>query len=180
MSATDPNELNGCAQYCPNTCCRILVTSTVTPHTPQHFSPRDYTIKQRTVKAGIVARHHYRVLIVQSYGHKWGFPKGSMEPIDGGSLEQCARREFTEETCIALPVDTLLQYAFRHDRTTYYTMTFTEPPDVALPPGDEITGIAWIGIGCLRELVDAHAFPANAHLRRWLDGQHDGLNGASN
>jgi 8-oxo-dGTP pyrophosphatase MutT (NUDIX family) len=107
-----------------------------------------------------------KILLVQSYGNKWGSPKGSMEMCDGGSPKLCAIREVQEETGIVLKLHQL-KTAITVNETCYYIVdldsTTMLPP---LPDCAEITGIGWVRYKCCASL------PTNSHTRRLLKYHH--------
>jgi ADP-ribose pyrophosphatase YjhB (NUDIX family) len=104
-------------------------------------------------KAGAILIYNGRVLIVQSRGKKWGFPKGSFER--GECATQCATREVLEETSFNIRFkedDSNVKY----NRTTFYIKHLErKPPSInhgfLKKPGNDCTGIGWIRLTCLNK-----------------------------
>jgi hypothetical protein len=102
-------------------------------------------------RAGGVIIHAKKkqVLMVQSRGTFWGFPKGSKEGDE--TLLECAKREILEETSIDLPIETEF---LCHNRTRYYIKIVDSKPRIDIEKIKSIefndcTGIAWVDIDCL-------------------------------
>lgn len=107
--------------------------------------------KNKCKKAGGIIVNKSQVLMVQSCGSRWGFPKGSME--ENETLVDCAKREILEETSINLPIEHQ-DFFFYHNRTCYYLQIVNVKPRIDVEKIKSIkfndcTGIAWIDINCL-------------------------------
>lgn len=131
-------------------CCSMLTWDYTTPATRHYINPtRD------SRKAGGILIYNGRVLIVQSRGAKWGFPKGGIER--GENMLQCAKREVHEETSFNI-VFTDDDMKIKCKDTTFYVKYLqTKPPDIddvyLKAPGNDCTGIGWIRFTCLKKLL---------------------------
>jgi len=131
------------------TCCSLL--------TWDYITPRHYIIKKRDKrKAGGILIFNGRVLIVQSRGNKWGFPKGGFEK--GENAVQCAKREVYEETSFNIAfTDNDMKFKCKH--TTFFVIYLqNKPPNINKThmntPGNDCTGIGWVRLTCLEKLVN--------------------------
>ncbi|MGL5357031.1 MAG: NUDIX hydrolase [Cetobacterium sp.] len=106
----------------------------------------------------IIHRKKKQVLLVQSRGVFWGFPKGSVE--EGETLLECAKREILEETSIDLDdLDLSIEaqdFFIYHNRTHYYMKIVDEKPRIDIKKIKSIkfndcTGIAWVDLDCLTD-----------------------------
>lgn len=156
--------------FCPSKCCRFtMAPSVLTWDTIQYAHSK---IRKR--KAGVFMYDPTlkKVLLVQSRGDKWGFPKGTME--DGETIEECAIREVLEETGIRLTLAQIHTYLkFRIDKATYYyaivnstlNMYQTEPETSI---HNDATGIVWISLDCLVACVQQGQMLLNSHCKKLL------------
>jgi 8-oxo-dGTP pyrophosphatase MutT (NUDIX family) len=132
------------------TCCKFFIWDYMRPTTHYYINP-----KQDTRKAGGILIYKGRVLIVQSRGIKWGFPKGGFEK--GENAFQCAEREVREETSFNVTFnDDDLKVNYKN--TTFYVKHLhIEPSEIDTSylktPGNDCTGICWIRLTCLKRLV---------------------------
>lgn len=103
-------------------------------------------------KAGIIIldRICSKILLVQSNGNKWGVPKGSIEQDE--TVEDCAIRELFEETGLMIRQSQLEKFIQIYSRTYY----IIEHSVISTSSGSDATGIGWICIECLRELVNSN------------------------
>lgn len=131
------------------TCCSLLTWDYLKPsyYTPPRQDPR---------KAGGILLYNGQVLIVQSRGNKWGFPKGGFEP--GENATQCAQREVQEETSLDVRFNEE-DPQVRYKKTIFYVKYLHDKPsDISLvkirTPGNDCTGIGWIRLSCLKKIVD--------------------------
>ena len=149
------------------TCCNLL-TWDYLPTTRPYIDP-----KRDDRKAGGVLIYNGRVLIVQSRGKKWGFPKGGLER--GENALQCTEREVHEETSFNIRFsddDPKVKY---NDTTLYVKHLQNEPPEIDMlylkTPGNDCTGIGWIRLTCLKRLVksqDCEVIRLNIGVRKFV------------
>jgi len=116
----------------------------------QHTTP-SHTRSRKKAGGIILTKSH--VLLVQSRGKCWGFPKGSVEG-DETSLD-CAKREIREETSIELDIETT-DFFILHHKTDYYIKKLERKPYIDIKkimnvPMNDCSGIAWFCIDCLRQ-----------------------------
>lgn len=106
-------------------------------------------------KAGICLynQKNRHILVVQSYGDKWGIPKGNIEKTE--STKKCAIRETYEETGLLLRTVGDNTVCLLHNMFFLYEVSlksiFKDLQDHRFR-GDEITGIAWVSIDCPHSL----------------------------
>ena len=119
----------------------------------------------------IVNYHTQKILVVQSYHRHWGLPKGHLEKDE--TLEDCAIREAFEETGIHITKDKLgKQYSLYKGECVYFLVDGTECEyDIThIMNKDEITGIGWTCIECLKKWkIENRDFLINNHLRVLLN-----------
>lgn len=132
--------------YCRDGCCPVKI-KTYKP-TPRYFD-RKYK------KAGVFIYDpkEDRVLLVQSRGHLWGPPKGTLNI--GEEEIHCAVREVNEETGINISSDDFIKYVRIRNRAIYY---YLEMDTRDLNVQDSITdndanGITWIKTDCLENAI---------------------------
>ncbi len=151
---------------CINGCC-----FSTEKHPSSTLVPRDFRHKFKTSKAGIFFYDpsSTRVLLVQSHGIKWGFPKGSMN--DGETILECAIREVQEETGITID-PTQLSTSMQHkiDRATYYFLEYpsTHPTCIPSVEDNDATGIGWMRTECIEDMHAKGAIDLNSHCKKLL------------
>ena len=138
--------------YCANNCCKI--------HIQYYLNKRSYIKPTRNYrKAGVFMYDpkEDRVLLVQSRGHLFGPPKGSLNI--GETDIECAIREVKEETGIDIKSDKFLKTILIKNRAVYYYMEI-ETCDIKVQnyilPGDsdnDANGITWIKMTCLENAI---------------------------
>ena len=137
------------------TCCSLLIWDYTKPATRHYIDP-----KRDDRKAGGVLIYNGRVLIVQSRGNKWGFPKGGFER--GENAIQCAEREVREETSFNIKFNDDLKVKYK-DTTFYVKHLHNEPLEIDTSylktSGNDCTGIGWIRLTCLKRLVQKEKRP---------------------
>lgn len=125
-------------------------------------------------KAGVFIydKSRNKILLVQSRGNLWGPPKGSVELNE--SIIECALREVKEETGIRLTLDNISEsHKFIFDNSHYYYCEMNEV-DVTLDTpmlSDELndaSGIGWININCLINMVNDGTININYHCKLLL------------
>ena len=132
--------------YCRDGCCPVKI-KTYNP-TPRYFN-RNYR------KAGVFIYDpkEDRVLLVQSRGHLWGPPKGTLNI--GEQERHCAVREVNEETGLDISSDNFTKAVKIRNRAIYY---YLEMDTCDLTVQDSITdndanGITWIKMQCLENAI---------------------------
>ena len=115
-----------------------------------------------------------KILIVQSRGNLWGFPKGSFN--EGEDFDMCALRELKEETGICLckeVLDVCEMYNVNENVRYYFMKTNVDYGDVTLQydkfcDDNDVNGICWINLECLKELYYNNKIKLNYHARNCL------------
>lgn len=132
--------------------CKFVITPYI--NNKQHT----YNNNVRKYKSGIILHNPTtnHILIVQSRGNMWGFPKGSME--HGETFKECAIREFREETGIIIDVELLsssIDYRLNHFVNYYYIKTQEDYADIQVSQHEknDANSICWVKLDCLRELL---------------------------
>jgi 8-oxo-dGTP pyrophosphatase MutT (NUDIX family) len=117
--------------------------------------PKDYLdcdwgsdIQDKT-KAGILLIKNDKIFMTETYHTHMGFPKGEKEPYE--SVEECAEREFYEETGTKINLN---DYNYTIIKINVYKVTYVfyvirdENVSINTHPKDtkEITSYGWVGI----------------------------------
>lgn len=132
----------------------------------------EFTAHSNQSKAGVCMLNMFsgKILLVQSCGNKFGLPKGSIER--GETKIQCAIRELKEETGIQVTKNLLQKYASIDDTGYYYLCyAFTEEGRIQYTHGvyNDATGIAWIHIDCLKQMIKQRQIKINSHTRKIIE-----------
>lgn len=131
--------------YCLNGCCVIKINKY---QETKRFFNRNYR------KAGVFIYDpkQDRVLLVQSRGHLWGPPKGSLNI--GEQDIKCAVREVKEETGLDISYNDFTKYVKIKNRIIYYLEMDTCEIHVQNNIIDnDANGITWIKIKCLEDAI---------------------------
>lgn len=144
---------------CIKGCCHLLTEK----FTGRIDHKKDFK-KFNKLKAGGIFhdKEQNKVLIVQSRGRMWGFPKGTKENYE--TIEQCAIREIKEETGIEISNDVLEKsIKINNGRSTFY---YVEHPEIEVEVQNKIVnndanGIGWINIECLQTLLNKNIIQMN-------------------
>ena len=149
--------------------CKFVITDYT--NTSHHTHSHTNTI--RKYKSGILLHNisSNHILIVQSRGNMWGFPKGSLE--EGENFNDCAIRELREETGINLEsdvLDTSVPYRLNHYVKYYYITTEEDYSDIGIHDdiNNDANGICWIKLSCLKDLLVNDKIIFNYHARNCL------------
>ena len=126
---------------------------------------------RRRRKAGVIIHNTKtnHLLIIQSRGNMWGFPKGSMEEDE--TFIDCAIRELKEETSIDIDKKELTkEYKLNTNIRYYYVETSTNYDNLVIPKCDnnDASGMCWIKLECLKELFINKKITLNYHARNCL------------
>jgi ADP-ribose pyrophosphatase YjhB (NUDIX family) len=132
--------------YCKDKCCPVKIKTYKS--TPRYFN-RNYR------KAGVFIYDPKddRVLLVQSRGHLWGPPKGTLNI--GEQDKECAVREVKEETGLNISHNDFTKAVKIGNRAIYY---YLEMDTCDLNVQDTIddndaNGITWIKMKCLENAI---------------------------
>jgi hypothetical protein len=130
--------------------------------------PHNFTY-DRKPKAGGILIHKGRILILQSRGKKWGFPKGGLEL--GENFFECAHREVNEETSLQIEFNAD-DFVIQLKNTIYFVKYLeTTPPKINIYDlqqiGNDCTGICWIRLTCFCELVKNNKIYLNSGAREF-------------
>ncbi len=154
--------------HCANKCCKLEYIDYDDSIT-DHFIYPPYGNR----KAGVCIYNSARgsILIVQSRGRLFGCPKGTIEP--GEDVQECALRELKEETGIQLHPSDIKKCIYIKNRSVYFfydtVMEVGHLPTNAGSVENDVTGIAWIKINCLHDLINQDIIKLNSHTRYILN-----------
>lgn len=146
---------------CPNGCCVL--------YTREYIPRKNYQNRGNREKAGtVIVNRKGEILIVQSNGNKWGFPKGTVKDYE--TPFECALRETLEETGIDLQEYSREKFkSFKISGNLYSTFFYIlldTDIDVDIDEiNNDSTGIGWISIKCILEIYNNKRI-FNRHFRR--------------
>ena len=145
---------------CCKGCCKIEVVQYTS-------SIKKMTKRKSNKKAGIFIYDYIsgKVLLVQSRGNLWGVAKGTFEHNE--TSIQCAIREVKEETGLEICQSKLKKMYIINDNAFYYLLNMKEI-DVEIQSNvedNDVNGIGWIKIECLKELIKIGTIKLNHHSR---------------
>jgi len=156
---------------CPNGCCKIKIKKYTKQKNPFDKIRR----KRRKSGAFIYDPKTDKVLLIQSRGHLWGPPKGTLNY--GETERNCAIREVKEETGLVISVDDFKRATKIRNRAMYFYVEKTEC-DVTVQTSiedNDANGIGWIKIDCLEECIEHGNISLTHHCRvvfkRFMDGR---------
>ena len=146
---------------CPNGCCTIIIEPYTAVKDPFE------KIRQRKYKAGafIYDSEKNKVLLIQSRGHLWGPPKGTIQNKE--SSRDCAIREVKEETGLNIIIDDFSKAVKIQNRAIYYYIDMKEC-DVKVQThieGNDANGICWIKPECLEQCIQNGNIAITKHCR---------------
>jgi 8-oxo-dGTP pyrophosphatase MutT (NUDIX family) len=146
---------------CNKGCCSLKV-----------FPYQDTTIinRPKRQKAGVILHnpHTNKILVIQSRGNLWGFPKGSFE--EGETTRECAIRELFEETGIQITIDKLDNEYKVNDSVSYFYVEYPVINTLTIKEdkNNDATGIGWIIVDCFKDLIRTKKIKINHHAKRCL------------
>lgn len=146
---------------CQDGCCTLKIK----PYVAQDLQYENFHVRRKKSGVFICDPKTNKVLIVQSRGHLWGPPKGTME--DNETDAQCAVREVMEETGLDISKESLTSSFAVYNKATYFYLEMNEC-DVSVQekdPKNDANGIGWIKIECLEKCIDAGNISISGHLR---------------
>jgi 8-oxo-dGTP pyrophosphatase MutT (NUDIX family) len=132
--------------YCRDKCCSVKIKKYKSRH--RYFN-RNYR------KAGVFIYDpkEDRVLLVQSRGHLWGPPKGTLNI--GEQEIKCAVREVKEETGLDISPDNFTRSIKIKNKAIYYYLEM-DTCDISVQDSiedNDANGITWIKMNCLENAI---------------------------
>lgn len=132
--------------YCRDGCCHVKI---------KKYNPRPRYFNRNYRKAGVFIYDpkENRVLLVQSSGHLWGPPKGTLNI--GEQERHCAIREVKEETGLDISYDDFTKAVKIRNRAIYYYLEM-DTCDINVQEhieNNDANGITWIKINCLENAI---------------------------
>lgn len=131
---------------CPNKCCKLEIES---------YTERGENTHSNFRKAGVVLYDPStkKVLLVQSRGHLWGPPKGTLKY--GESRRECAVREVKEETGLTVNAEDFTKAVNLSNRAVYF---YIETGEIEVHVqshivGNDANGVGWISLDCLNQCI---------------------------
>lgn len=132
--------------YCRDRCCPVKIKTY--NHRPRYFN-RNY----RKSGVFIYDPKEDRVLLVQSRGHLWGPPKGTLNI--GEKEQQCAVREVKEETGLDISFNSFTKVVKIKNRSIYYYIEM-DTCDITVQDhieDNDANGVTWIKVNCLQNAI---------------------------
>jgi len=153
---------------CRKGCCTLKVK----PYLRVNDPAEKYRRKRNKAGVFVYDPQKRKVLLVQSRGHLWGPPKGTLEFHE--SNVHCAIRELQEETGIDIGVDSLLRATNIKNRAMYYYAEIPERElEIQESVGNDANGIGWVNLDCLGSFIADGNISVTQHCRfvaqRFLD-----------
>lgn len=146
---------------CQDGCCSLKIK----PYVAKDLVYENFHVRRKKSGVFICDPITNKVLIVQSRGHLWGPPKGTMEENETDS--ECAVREVMEETGLDISKESLTTSFAVYNKATYFYLEMKEC-DVFVQekdPKNDANGIGWIKIECLEKCIEAGNISISGHLR---------------
>jgi ADP-ribose pyrophosphatase YjhB (NUDIX family) len=146
---------------CQDGCCSLKIK----PYVEQDLQYENFHVRRKKSGVFICDPRTNKVLIVQSRGHLWGPPKGTME--DNETDSECAVREVMEETGLDISKESLTTSFAVYNKATYFYLEMKEC-DVSVQekdPTNDANGIGWIKVECLEKCIEAGNISISGHLR---------------
>ena len=149
---------------CPNKCCDIYTTKYV-----RYDNKEKDKTKYNKNKGGVVLFDpiNNKVLLVQSRGNLWGFPKGTSE--EGEDFQTCAQRELKEETGIHICKSLLTNHIYINSKVIYYYLEENYknyPVQVQKDDKNDANSIGWINLRCLQYMCENNIIKLNYQAKK--------------
>lgn len=141
--------------YCKKGCCVLY-------RQKPNIKYYENQIRDRVFRSGICLKNSDdKVLLVQSNGFKWGFPKGGVEKNE--TPKTAALRELKEEIGIETEVENKF---LKKGKYYYFFGKVKETPIINF--SEEINGYGWINMDCLLESIREGLINPNSYLLKFL------------
>ena len=147
--------------FCEKKCCKIKIK----PYT--NTKSYKYQRRRNHRKAGVFIYDpkEDRVLLVQSRGHLFGPPKGTLNPDEQD--RKCAIREVKEETGLDVSYEDFSGGTTIRNRAIYYYLEM-DSKDVNIQDSiedNDANGITWIKMDCLERCILNGNIVLNHHAK---------------
>lgn len=117
-------------------------------------------------KAGVIIKYNDKLLLIQSRGNMWGFPKGKIEKNE--TEKNCAIREVKEETSLIISIDEN-EYIYLNNTFFFLKELKNEPiiniDEIKNISGNDCTGVGLIKLACLKN----SKLKINTSLKKYLN-----------
>lgn len=150
--------------YCNSNCC-IYKVMPYNSSCPSYSNQKNKEMKIKKAGSFIYDKLSSKILLVQSRGHMWGSPKGTMKEME--TPLECAIREVKEETGIDIDEKSLSDNIIINSKVQYYFLKMKES-DVYIQnhiDDNDANGIGWFKVDCLEKLVNDGVININQHCR---------------
>ena len=155
--------------HCKKKCCKL--------HVMPYFHKKDpfEKVRRKRRKAGVVIYDpkEDRVLLVQSRGHLWGPPKGTLNYRE--TERECAVREVKEEVGLEISMNDFTGATKIKNKAQYFYVEM-DTGDVTVQKHileNDANGVGWIKTKCLEQCIIDGMISLNQHcrivLKRFLD-----------
>lgn len=147
---------------CKNKCCKFKIKPYINNNQNISF--------HNNKKAGIFIYDPKttQVLLVQSRGNLWGFPKGTIKNME--SPIDCAIREVKEETGLHININNIKNYTNVHNNGIYYFCEIkSKELEIQDHKDNDANGIGWIKINCLQDCIYNGNIDINKHTEIVLE-----------
>jgi 8-oxo-dGTP pyrophosphatase MutT (NUDIX family) len=145
---------------CSRGCCRY----TTVPYKCVEYVSSGQDIHQKIKKAGGFLYSGNKILLVQSRGHLWGPPKGSIQCDE--DIMNCALREIKEETGIDIDEKKITGSITVRGKAIYYIIPYDDLTELAPQThivDNDANGIGWFSVDCLNFLIQQQKINVSRH-----------------
>ena len=147
---------------CLNNCCELKI---------EPYNKKRSKIIKNARKAGVIIYDpkQNKILIVQSRGHLWGPPKGTIQR--GETQRKCAVREVFEETGININADSFTRAYNIGNNAIYFYMEMAECTvsvrnDIY---DNDANSVGWIKFECLKDCISNGNISLSKHCQILLE-----------
>ena len=150
---------------CKKNCCELFQSE----YKPRHNQSEHNKTKYDKNKAGVILydKKLNKILLVQSRGNLWGFPKGTFN--DGEDFETCAQRELKEETGIDIDKDKLIRKCYINSKVIYFYLEVNLNDyniEIQTQEGNDANSIGWINLNCLVDMTINNIIKLNYQAKK--------------
>lgn len=154
--------------FCDNNCCKIIIEPYIQTNTSLNGTNSGFDKKAGVLIYKQVPNEEIKVLLVQSKGNFWGFPKGKIE--ENEKSRECALRELKEETGIILQSQDLKECICIHNKALYFIYNIQEELGSIQTDYEEndVNGITWMKLSCVKNMCKSSSFKLNYQCKYLL------------